>query len=143
MRHDFQERRGYGYSLNNPDTYWFSQPGAPNNFDFRVPPISSDAITGSPWSVQVNGIQFFSIVAAGLLVWTGSSAWLLVGQGSFATNVQPLTPTSQVATPQAVTGYAPTVMPVKINYDVLFASSKGLYIMICRINCTLCLSLSI
>jgi hypothetical protein len=121
----FQERRGYAYSLNNPDTYWMSQPGSFTNFDYRTPTIDSDAITGSPWAVEVNGIQFAVLTAGGLLVLTGDSVWLLVGAGSFATNVQPISPSSQVALPQPEIGCSATVPPIKIDYDVIYLSSKG------------------
>lgn len=121
----FQERRAFANSINNPDTYWMSQPGAFENFDVRIPTIDTDAITGSPWAVQVNGIQFIVQTAGGLLVLTGQSAWLLVGAGTFATNVQEFTPSSQDATPQPFTGCSPLVPPIKINYDVIYVSAKG------------------
>jgi hypothetical protein len=121
----YQQRRAYGYSLNNPDTYWMSQPGSFTNFNFRIPTIDSDAITGSPWEIEVNGIQWMLLMPAGLLVMTGLSAWLLVGAGSFATNVQPISPSSEDANPQAFTGCSPTVPPIKINYDVLYVTWEG------------------
>lgn len=121
----FQERRVFANSLNETDTYWMSQPGAFNNFDARIPPIPSDAITGSPWSLQVNGIQWMVQTSGGLLTLTGTSAWLLVGPGSFATNVQPISPSQQDAVTQAFSGVSPTVVPLKINYDVLYVNSKG------------------
>jgi hypothetical protein len=121
----FQERRVYASSLNNPDTYWMSQPGSFTNFDFRTPTIDSDAITGSPWAVEVNGIQFMVQTAGGLLVLTGQQVWLLVGAGSFATNVQPISPSSQLANPQPENGCSATIFPIKIDYDVIYLSSKG------------------
>lgn len=121
----FQERRGYANTLNNPDTYFMSQPGAFTNFDSRNPTIDSDAIIGSPWSVQVNGIQWAIQTSGGLLVLTGLSAWLLVGAGSFATNVQAISPSTQDAVPQAFTGASSTVPPQRINYDVIYLNSKS------------------
>ena len=123
----FQQRRVFGNTLNNPDTYFMSQPGAFINFDSRIPTIASDAITGTPWSLQVNGLQFFVLMPAGLAAFTGLSAWLLVGSGSFATNVQPISPSSQVAQPLAFSGCSPTLPPIKINYDILYVASKGSY----------------
>ena len=123
----FQQRRVYANSLNSTDTYWMSQPGAYQNFDVRNPTIASDAITGSPWSVEVNGIQFMMQTSGGLLVMTGLSAWLLVGAGSFATNVQPISPSSQDNVPQAFSGCSPFIQPVKINYDILYVNQKGSY----------------
>ena len=123
----FQERRAYANTLNNPDTYYMSQPGAFTNFDTRIPTIDSDAITGSPWSFEVNGIQWMVPTSGGLLVMTGLSAWLLVGTGSFATNVQEISPSSQNVTTQAFSGCSPTVPPIKINYDVLYVEAQGSY----------------
>jgi hypothetical protein len=121
----FQQRRAYGFTLNQPDTYFMSQTGAFTNFDFRVPTIDSDAITGSPWSEQVNGIQFMLNLPQGLLVLTGLSVWLLVGAGSYATNVVPISPSSQDANPQPELGSSPTVPPIKIDYDVLYVSARS------------------
>jgi hypothetical protein len=123
----FQQRRVFADSLNEPDTYWMSQPGAFTNFDSRIPTIASDAITGSPWSLQVDGIQFLVLMPAGLSIFTGTSAWVLVGAGSFATNVQPISPSSQVAQPLAFSGCSATLPPMKINYDILYVTSKGSY----------------
>jgi hypothetical protein len=123
----FQQRRVFGNTLNNPDTYYMSVPGQFHNFDSRIPTIDTDAITGTPWSLQVNGIQFFVLMPAGLATFTGLSAWLLVGAGSFATNVQPISPKSQVAQPLAFTGCSSTLPPIKINYDILYVSSKNSY----------------
>ena len=123
----FQERRGYANSLNNPDTYWFSQPGSFTNFDVRNPTIASDAITGSPWAVQVNGVQWMIQTSGGLLVMTGLRAWMLVGAGSFATNVQPISPSNQNAVSQAFTGVSPLVEPVLVNYDVIYVDPNGVY----------------
>ena len=123
----FQERRGYANTLNNPDTYWFSQPGAFTNFNTRNPTIASDAITGSPWAVQVNGIQWIIQTSGGLLVMTGLRAWLLVGAGSFATNVAPISPSTQNDVPQAFSGVSPIIQPIEINYDVIYVEPNGIY----------------
>ena len=121
----FQQRRVYAYTLNNPDTYFMSQPGSYTNFDSRIPTISTDAIIGTPWALQVNGVQWMLPTPPGLLVMTGSAAWLLAGVGSFASNVQAITPSSQDAIPQAFSGCSATVPPQKINYSVLYVDAKG------------------
>jgi hypothetical protein len=121
----FQERRVYANSLNNPDTYWMSQPGAFKNFDSRIPTIASDAITGTPWSVEVNGIQFMVSMPGGLVVLTGLSAWQLTGVGGSSLNPQPITPSNQQAQPQAYNGCSSTVPPIKIDYDILYVQAKG------------------
>lgn len=121
----FQQRRAYAYTLNQPDDYFMSQPGSYTNFDSRIPTIDSDAITGSPWSVEVNGIQFMVEVTGGLMVLTGLEAYFLAGQGSSPFQAQPLTPASQSAIPQGFNGCSPTIPPIRIYQDVLYVQSKG------------------
>lgn len=121
----FQQRRFYAYTLNQPDTYFGSQPGAYTNFDTRLPPIDSDAITGNPWSVQVNGIQFMIAVSGGLVVLTGLEAYFLTGQGGSAFAPQPISPASQSAQPQGFNGCSPFVPPVRIYQDVIYLQAKG------------------
>lgn len=121
----FQQRRVYAASPINPDTYWMSQPGAFTNFDVRLPTIASDSIVGTPWSVQVNGIQFLIPMPGGLVVLTGLSAWQVTGSGGSSLNPQPITPASQQAQPQAYNGCSQTVPPVKIDYDIIYVQAKG------------------
>ncbi|SDD95437.1 hypothetical protein SAMN05216337_1017145 [Bradyrhizobium brasilense] len=121
----FQQRRFYGYTINNPDTYFASQPGAYTNFDSRIPTIDSDAIIGTPWSVQVNGIQFFLAMPGGLVAFTGATVWQLGGSSGGSLNPQPITPSSQSAQPQSSTGCSATVGPIRIQSDILYVQAKN------------------
>lgn len=116
----FQQRRVYASSLNNPDTYWMSQPGLFSNMDSSIPVTASDSITGTPWAQQVNGIQFLVPMPGGLVVLTGKGAWQVNGGQTAA-----ITPSNQVATPQAYNGCNGIVQPVTINYDILYVQAKG------------------
>ncbi|MEI6282506.1 MAG: ubiquitin-activating E1 FCCH domain-containing protein, partial [Alphaproteobacteria bacterium] len=116
----FQQRRVYASTLNNPDTYWMSQPGDFNNFDSRIPTIDSDAIVGTPWSVQVNGIQFMLPLLGSLIMLTGQAAYQVSGSGGSPTNPQAITPSSQQAVPQAYNGCHFHVPPVAIDYDIYY-----------------------
>lgn len=111
----YQQRRVYAASLNEPDTYWMSQPGSYLNMDASIPTTDSDAITGTPWAQQVNGIQFMVPMPGGLVVLTGKGAWQVNGGSSAA-----ITPADQTATPQAYNGCSDIVVPLTINYDVLY-----------------------
>lgn len=116
----FQDRRGYADTLNNPDTYYFSQPGAFTNMDAADPPIPSDSITGSPWAQQVNGVQWLVPMPGGIIVCTGLDCWQLSGtsgQGS------PLTPSSQDATPEESYGFSPTIAPIRIGSHFLYVDT--------------------
>lgn len=116
----YQQRRGYANSQNNPDTYFFSRPGAFKNMDTSIPSVDSDAIVGAPWAQQINGIQFMQPMPSGLVMLTGNGAWLLNG-GSAAS----LTPSSQTVTAEAYNGCNNYVPPIVINYDILYVQSKG------------------
>ncbi len=121
----FQERRAYAYTLNQPDTYFMSQPGSFTNFDFRTPTIDSDAITGTPWSVEVNGIQFMITLGGADMVLTGLDAFLLTGSGGSVFTPVALTPSSQSAQNQGINGCSATVPPIRIYEDVIYVQAKG------------------
>lgn len=121
----FQERRFYANSLNDPDTFWASQIGIYTNFDFSIPAEATDAITATPWTEQVNGIQWLIPMPGGLIAMTGRRAWQIVGEGSYQLNPQPITPSSTQAQPQAFNGCSPTIQPIVIDYDVLYPESVG------------------
>ena len=116
----FQQRRVYAASLNQPDTYWMSKPGLFNNMDFSIPVTDGDAITGTPWAQQVNGIQFLQPMPGGLVVLTGRGAWQVNGGSQAA-----ITPSNQNATPQAYNGCHDHVPPIVVNYDILYVQAKG------------------
>lgn len=121
----FQQRRVYASTVNNPDTYFMSKPGQFTNFDSSIPLTANDAIVGTPWSLQVNGIQFLVPMPGGLVVFTGLGAWQVTGAGGSQLNPQPITPTSQQAQPQAFNGCSELVPPITINYDILYVQAKG------------------
>lgn len=116
----FQQRRVYAGSQNKPDTYWMSQPGLFLNMDTSIPVTDSDSITGTPWSQQVNGIQFMVPMPGGLVILTGKGAWQVNG-GSAAG----ITPSNQTAIAQAYNGCNNIVPPIPINYDIVYIQAKG------------------
>lgn len=116
----YQQRRFYANTLNNPDTYYASQPGAFKNMDYSIPISDGDAITGTPWAQQINGIQFMQPMTNGLIILTGNGAWVLNGGNNAA-----ITPSDQTATAQAYNGCNPLLPPLVINYDILYVQSKG------------------
>jgi len=116
----FQQRRVYASSINSPDTYWMSKPGLYSNMDSSIPITDGDAITGTPWAQQVNGIQWLVPMPGGLVTLTGEGAWQVNGGAAAA-----ITPSNQTAVPQAYNGSNATVPPIVINYDILYVQSKG------------------
>ncbi len=118
----FQQRRSYAYTLNNPDTYFLSQTGFYKNFDASVPAIDDDAVIGTPWGLQVNGVQWLQPMPGGLLIATGEDLWQLAGASGAGAAV---TPSSQSAQAQESNGFSPTVQPIKVNQDIIYVSSIG------------------
>lgn len=116
----YQQRRVYASTLNNPDTYYFSRPAAYLNMDSSIPLIDSDAIVGTPWAQQINGIQFMLPMTTGLITLTGNGAWLVNGGSNSA-----ITPSSQTATAQAYNGCNFHLQPLVINYNILYVQAKG------------------
>lgn len=116
----FQQRRVYAGSQNKPDTYWMSQPGLFSNMDTSIPVTDSDSITGTPWSQQVNGIQFLVPMPGGLVILTGKGAWQVNGGSSAG-----ITPSNQTAIAQAYNGCNNIVPPIPINYDIIYVQAKG------------------
>ena len=121
----FQQRRVYAATNNAPDTYFMSQPGAYLNFDSSIPTISSDAITGTPWSQQVNGIQWLIQIPAGLVALTGLGTWVVNGEGGSNINPQPVTPSSDQALQQGFNGANNICQPFVQNYDIIFVQAMG------------------
>ena len=118
----FDQRRAYGYTLNAPDTYKMSQPGAYLNFDSADPPIDSDAIIGSPWASQTNGIQWMLPMPGGLVIGTGKDAWQLSGTAGAGSAI---TPSQQNAQPQESIGFNATLPPLKIGYNIVYGQALG------------------
>ena len=121
----FQQRRFYANTTNNPDTYFASQPGEFTNMDSSLPVTDDDAIVGSPWSQQVNGIQWMINMPGGLVILTGLGAWQLSGGATGIATAAAVTPSNQVANPQAYNGVSPLVPPIVINYDILYVQERG------------------
>lgn len=121
----FQQRHFFANSLNNPDTLWASKTGLYNNMDVSIPTQATDAITASPWTEQVNGIQWLIPMPGGLIAMTGLRAWQVVGEGSYQLNSQPITPSTTQAQPQAFNGCSSTIPPIVIDYDVLYVQAIG------------------
>lgn len=112
----FQQRRAYASTQNNPDTYYMSQPGDYTNMDYSLPSIPDDAIVGTPWGQQVNGVQFMTPMPGGLVIFNGGGAWQLNGGSAGAS----ISPANQFVQPQTQYGCSSTLQPIPINYHILF-----------------------
>lgn len=121
----FQQRRVMAASINNPQSFWMSQPGLYYNFDVSDPIQDSDAITGTLVSDKVNQIKSFISTQYGLLAFSSYGAWLINGGGNPATTA--ITPANASANPEASNGIS-DVPPIKINQKALFVQALGSFI---------------
>lgn len=112
---NFQQRRVFASSENDPATIWGSKPGLPRNFDVTIPSNSGDAFSFTLSSTQVNQIRSMIAMPGGLVLFTGSAVWQLSGGGINA----PVLPTNAIANPQSYHG-AGTIRPVTVDYNILY-----------------------
>lgn len=116
----FQQRLGFGTTINAPESVFFSQTGNYSNFDVSPTILDSDAITASLAGRQVNVIKSFVPMSTGLVTFTSGGALLISGGSSTA----PLTPSSISALPQGSSG-ANDVPPLAINFNILYIQNRG------------------
>ena len=116
----FQQRLVYANTINQPDTYFMSQPGLYTNFDASIPTIDSDAIIGTPWAVQINGIQWMIPTIQGLLTFTGNGNWMVNGGNATA-----ITPSDENAQANSQIGCSAIVPPLYVNLHILYVQSKN------------------
>lgn len=116
----FEQRKTYGGTNNNPETFNMSKPGSYANMDTSDPTVDSDAITGTIVSSQVDAIQHFVSTQSGLLTFTTSGNWQVSGA-----NGASITPANAQAVAQEFVGCSPQVPPLRIIRDVLFVTNQG------------------
>lgn len=120
----YQQRAVYAGSTTQPTTFWMSQPGSFNNFNYSNPTQEDDSITDTIVSLQVNAIKSMVPMPGGLVMLTSKGAWQISGGSGGAGGTVAITPINAIATPQAYNG-ASDVQPLVINYDIVYVQAKG------------------
>lgn len=115
----FQGRQWFAASSAQPLTFWGSKSGDYLNMGYSQPTRANDSIIDTLVAEQVNPIRHL-VPMQSLVVLTGKSAWRVDG-GSQSDVV---TPNQIQAVPQAFSGCS-QVIPLKINYDILYIQEKG------------------
>lgn len=115
-----QQRRAFAGATLQPDTFVLSQPGLFNNFNTTPVALDTDAIGATISSLQVNAVKALVPVSYGLLAFTSGGCYLLSGDGPS----QPISPSTISVTQQASPG-ANDLIPLQVNYDILFGAAKG------------------
>jgi len=117
----FQQRLVLAGPDGSPQTFFMSQSGNYFNFNVSSPVQSSDAITGTLVSGQLNTIKSMVSQTSGLLIFTDKASWLVNGGTG---NGSAVTPSALVANAQSFNGVS-DVPPITANFDVLYVQSKG------------------
>ncbi len=118
----FQQRKTFAGSSQQPQTLWMTRPADFKNMDVSNPSQASDAIVATIAATQVNAIKWL-IPMNNLVMLSSGGAWLLIG-GPTITSPQAVTPSNTVVIPQNYIGCA-DLMPLVINYDILYVQAKG------------------
>lgn len=120
----FQQRLYYGGSTADPQTFWASQPGLYDNFDYSDPTEADDEFEDTLVSKQVNTIKNMLPMPGGLVIFTAQGAWQLSsGTGSLAATGA-VDAINSIANPQTYNG-AGDLPPIPINWDVLYLQLDG------------------
>lgn len=116
----FQQRLFLGGPPGSPSQLNLSQPGSPFNFNISDPTQPDDAIQETLTNTSLNSIKSVITVAAGLVIFTDKSAWLVNG-GSAGS---PISALDIVANAQSYSG-ASDLPPITTSQDVLYVQAKG------------------
>lgn len=119
----FQQRLYYGGSTADPQTFWASQPGLYNNFNFSLPTQADDEFDDTLVSKQVNAIKNMLPMPGGLIIFTVQGAWQL-SSGAGIASTSAVTGINATAQTQSYNG-STDLPPIPINWDVLYAQPDG------------------
>jgi len=117
----FEQRRIFGGTNDNPQTFWLTRSATESNLNFSIPTQASDGIEATVASREVQRIRHF-LPLSDLLFLTPSGEWK-VGSGNDTT----LTPTTLKVAPQSYVGSS-NVQPVVTGNSVLYVQNKGSHI---------------
>ena len=115
----YQQRQVFGGMANAPEQIDFSKSGDFFNMDYAIPAKDSDNIEITIASQQVNAVKHL-LPMQSLIALTSSGAWK-IDAGTVGTA---LTPTQIQAVPQVYNGCS-DVVPLIVNYDILYVQAKG------------------
>lgn len=114
----YEQRKVFGGTNNQPESFWATQPGTETNLDYSVPSQASDALRVTIAAQRANYIRHV-LSLLDMLLLTASTEWRLFNQNGDA-----LSPTGLTIKAQSQNG-ASNVQPVIVNNVGVYASSQG------------------
>jgi hypothetical protein len=117
----YEQRRTFGGSAFNPQTFWATRSGTEKNLSYSIPTQDDDAITARIVSREANTIRHL-VPLGDLLALTSGGVWRIAASDGGA-----LTPASFSVKPQSYVG-ASNVQPVAAGMSALYVQDRGSHI---------------
>lgn len=114
----FEQRRGFGSTVNLPSTVWLTQSATESNLTSSIPSQDNDAIQLRIAARELNNVRHL-LPMSDLLMLTSSSAWMITSRDSNA-----LSPSNIMPREQSHTG-ANKVHPVLAENAGIYAQAVG------------------
>ncbi len=118
---NFQQRRWFANSNNEPDALWGSRTGFPSNFGISSPLQDDDAITLRLAGNNHHPIRQLAALKSGLIIGTDGGIWPLTGG---AGPKSPVTPSSLDAEQETYVGVS-TVRWAVVGNAILYVQARG------------------
>ncbi|MDD4915742.1 MAG: hypothetical protein PHW13_11980 [Methylococcales bacterium] len=114
----YEQRRVFGGTNNDPQSFWATQPGTQSNMNYSLPSQASDRLSVTIAAQRANFIQHI-VALLDMVLLTASTEWRV-----FTASGDALTPSTLTVKAQWQNG-ASDVQPVVVNNACLYASSQG------------------
>jgi hypothetical protein len=114
----YEQRRVFGGTNNDPESFWATQPGTKSNMNYSLPSQASDRLSVTIAAQRANFIRHI-VVLLDMVLLTASTEWRV-----FTASGNALTPSDLTVKAQWQNG-ANNVQPAVVNNEAVYASSVG------------------
>lgn len=128
---NFQQRRFFANTNNEPDSVWGSRIGFLSNFGIASPLQDDDAVTFRVAGNNHHPVRRLVALKAGLILLTDGGEWTVTGAGGAK---QPITPSSIDTEQETYVGVEPTVPPVVVGNTIVYTQARGTVLRDLRFN---------
>jgi hypothetical protein len=119
---NYQQRRYFANTDDEPDAVWGSRTGFPSNFGVSSPLQDDDAVTFRLAGNNHHPILHMVALKLGLVLLTEGGEWTLTGGAGAGS---PITPSSVSADQETYVGAAAGVRPCVIGEEILYVQARG------------------
>lgn len=119
---NYQQRRFFANTDNEPDAFWGSRVGFPSNFGVSSPLQDDDAVSFRLAGNNQHAIRHMVALKAGLILLTDGGEWTATGGGGPKT---PITPSSINADQETYVGVSEWVRPAVIGNAIVYVQARG------------------